>query len=263
MSPKRVLKHRPPARFKNELPVNPTYRERKHDPPLDLTMNRTIFLSSILAAIAALLPLANGCTPATSPYGASVSSTGWTGRSQHVLSQMEVCFPGTFSCGGSTRPGSPKSDHSRGNALDCFPGPSGVMHFGVDKAEGDQLAAWLVDNARRLRIYYVIWYRHIWTFTKSTEGWRDCKFTTSCIGEGGNTITHLDHIHISVYGSDRTNPDYTTTTEPGAGLGSPPELGCVASSGSGTCVTTATCAARGKTSVPLLCPGPADFQCCV
>lgn len=203
------------------------------------------------------------CIPATNPHPASVSSLGWTGRSQHVLNELNGCFPGVFTCGESTRPESPSSDHSRGNALDCFPGPSGEMHFDVDKAEGDQLAAWLVDNANKLRIYYVIWYRHIWTYTKADEGWRDCLFTDSCVGVGSNTERHLDHVHISVYGSDNENPDYSVTTEPGAGLGPPPELGCAPPSGFGTCVTTSECAARSKTSIPSYCPGPTDFQCCV
>lgn len=147
--------------------------------------------------------------------------------------------------------------------MDCFPGPLGVMHFGVDKDQGDQLAAWAVEHATKLRIYYVIWYRHIWTYSKASEGWRDCKFSDSCDGVTGVTEMHLDHVHISVYGSDRANPDYSISTEPGAGRGPPPEIRCDTPSGSGTCVTTATCAARAKTSFPDYCPGPTDFQCCI
>ena len=60
---------------------------------------------------------------------------------------------------------------------------------GGDKTYGDNLAAYFVNNADRLGILYVIWYRQIWM---PGTGW------SSYSGSGGPSATHTNHVHISM-----------------------------------------------------------------
>ena len=60
---------------------------------------------------------------------------------------------------------------------------------GVTKAYGDRLAAWGVDNADRLGVLYVIWFRQIWL---PGSGWK------SYSGDGTPSGDHTNHVHISV-----------------------------------------------------------------
>ena len=58
---------------------------------------------------------------------------------------------------------------------------------------GDAIAAWLVANARRLAIKYVIWYERIWS---PARGWRAYRHPS---GNTANaTLAHRDHVHVSV-----------------------------------------------------------------
>jgi len=70
-------------------------------------------------------------------------------------------------------------DHPKGLALD-------FMVY-ADRAKGDQLASWVLANAGRLRITYVIWYRRIWSVARAAEGWRPYFGISS----------HTDHVHTS------------------------------------------------------------------
>lgn len=133
------------------------------------------------------------------PNSATTSSTGWTPRTQFVVNNIFECFPGQFTCGGETRD-DPESDHSRGNAADCFPSRAGVKATGTDKTDGDALAAWATENAAALKVHYVIWYKKIWNIERSSEGWRECGTSqASCYGGSDITGAHYDHVHISVY----------------------------------------------------------------
>lgn len=132
------------------------------------------------------------------PNGASISTTGWTARTQFVVNNILECFPAKFWCGGETR-NDPDSDHSRGNAADCFPGNSGVKVTGEEKSNGDALAAWATENAASLKVRYVIWYKRIWNIERSDEGWRECGTESTCYGGSDPTAAHYDHVHISVY----------------------------------------------------------------
>jgi hypothetical protein len=60
---------------------------------------------------------------------------------------------------------------------------------GADKAYGDRLAAWLLANASRLAVLYVIWYRQIWL---PSSGWRTYH------GDGTPAGDHVNHVHLSV-----------------------------------------------------------------
>lgn len=71
------------------------------------------------------------------------------------------------------------SDHPLGLAID-------FMVYG-DKGKGDQLAAYVIANAQRLSVKYVIWYQRIW----QNGSWK------AMADRGGVTANHRDHVHVS------------------------------------------------------------------
>ena len=83
-------------------------------------------------------------------------------------------------------------EHPKGRACDFSAAPGGfenVNASGGDRTYGDNLAAYLVKNAERLGVLYVIWYRQIW---HPGGGW------SSYSGSGGPNATHTNHVHLSV-----------------------------------------------------------------
>jgi len=83
-------------------------------------------------------------------------------------------------------------EHPLGRACDFAAHPTGFLDApatGDDKAYGDRLAAWLLANADRLAVLYVIWYRQIWL---PATGWRTYH------GDGTPAGDHLNHVHLSV-----------------------------------------------------------------
>lgn len=83
-------------------------------------------------------------------------------------------------------------EHPRGRACDFAAARGGFADAharGGDRAYGDDLAAYLVHNADRLGVLYVIWYRQIWL---PGTGWR------SYSGGGGPAGAHTNHVHLSV-----------------------------------------------------------------
>ena len=121
----------------------------------------------------------------------------WNPITKFVVKKLKACFPGKITeC--TTRNAGPKSDHA-GNAADCFPDKFGVVARGQEKKDGDKMAAWLVKNARSLKVKYVIWYARIWSQARSREGWRKCGTSAAgCYGGSDPTLAHKDHIHVSV-----------------------------------------------------------------
>lgn len=69
------------------------------------------------------------------------------------------------------------SEHPRGLALD----------FPVDRATGDDLAAYALEQAEELAVYYVIWRQRI----NFGAGWEPME------DRGSVTANHFDHVHIS------------------------------------------------------------------
>ncbi|GAB2685859.1 hypothetical protein GCM10009743_71460 [Kribbella swartbergensis] len=100
-----------------------------------------------------------------------------------------VCakFPNITSYGG-LRAGDSGSEHSTGRALDVM----------VSGSAGDEVAAWLKANYKKLGISELIWAQRIWTVQRSSEGWRPME------DRGGATANHYDHVHVSVYGNSGT-----------------------------------------------------------
>jgi hypothetical protein len=79
--------------------------------------------------------------------------------------------------------------HGQGRALDCMISDSTV---------GWEIAKWVRAHAKELGAMEVIYRQHIWTVQRSSEGWR------SMSDRGSPTANHMDHVHVSVYGSSGT-----------------------------------------------------------
>jgi peptidoglycan DL-endopeptidase CwlO len=117
----------------------------------------------------------------------TVSGGCLTPRTLHALTQARLQgftrYTGCFRGGGW-------GEHPIGRACDFAAAVSGfgAQAYGEDKIYGDRLAAWLVANADRLGVYYVIWYRQIWM---SGAGWRGYS------GGGSPAGDHTNHVHLS------------------------------------------------------------------
>jgi hypothetical protein len=82
-------------------------------------------------------------------------------------------------------------EHGKGRACDFAASASGFgpAASGADKLYGDRLAAWFVDNADRLAVLYVIWYRQIWL---PGQGWSNYHSGSA------PASAHTNHVHLSV-----------------------------------------------------------------
>ncbi|MFG2055647.1 coiled-coil domain-containing protein [Micromonospora sp. NPDC048930] len=113
-----------------------------------------------------------------------------TPRTLHMLQQAQAAgYKRYVSCYRSGGDG----EHPKGRACDFSAASGGfenVSATGGDKAYGDSLASWAKNNASRLGIMYVIWYRQIWM---PNTGWR------AYSGGGSPAADHTNHVHISMY----------------------------------------------------------------
>jgi hypothetical protein len=113
-----------------------------------------------------------------------------TPRTLHALNQAKAAgFTRYVSC---YRPGG-SGEHPKGRACDFAAQKSGFGGdaTGGDRTYGNNLAAYFVNNADRLAVLYVIWYRQIWL---PSSGWK------SYSGAGGDPSSdHTNHVHLSVY----------------------------------------------------------------
>jgi hypothetical protein len=83
-------------------------------------------------------------------------------------------------------------EHPKGRACDWAAAKSGFggVATGSDRDYGNKLAGWLIGNADRLGVLYVIWFRQIWL---PGIGWH--RYTT----EGGSPSgDHTNHVHLSI-----------------------------------------------------------------
>lgn len=78
---------------------------------------------------------------------------------------------------GGWRPTDPFPDHPSGLALD-------YMVY-TDKAKGDAIAQYHIDNAAALGVKYLIWYRRDWN---PQQGWTSYS---------GTSNPHTDHVHVT------------------------------------------------------------------
>lgn len=112
-----------------------------------------------------------------------------TARMRTVLLEIDGKF-GPFPTIGCTRPGDPQ-DHGSGTACDFMESTGGKMPSASAQAHGDRVAQYVIDNASRLGIKYVIWKQRIYDM-RSSGGWRQME------DRGSITQNHFDHVHVSV-----------------------------------------------------------------
>ncbi|WP_017536889.1 pilus assembly protein TadG-related protein [Nocardiopsis halophila] len=88
-------------------------------------------------------------------------------------------------------------EHPRGRACDYMVSANGNLPSTELKRGSDAAAQWMIDNHEELDIYYIMWDHHIWNPNRDSVGqWDDVKRWVP--NRGGNTVNHLDHIHVSV-----------------------------------------------------------------
>jgi hypothetical protein len=112
-----------------------------------------------------------------------------TPRTLHALQEVQKAgFTHFVSC---FRDGT-WGEHPLGRACDFAANAKDFVNAaatGADKAYGDRLAAWLIGNADRLAVLYIIWYRQIWM---PGTGWRTYH------GDGTPAGDHMNHVHLSI-----------------------------------------------------------------
>lgn len=83
-------------------------------------------------------------------------------------------------------------EHPKGRACDwaADPGGFGGVASGASRTYGNHLAGWLIGNADRLGVLYVIWFRQIWL---PGIGWH--AYTTE---SGSPSADHTNHVHMSI-----------------------------------------------------------------
>lgn len=76
------------------------------------------------------------------------------------------------------------SDHPNGRAVDFM-----IPNYKTNKALGDSLAAYVIENGKRLHVTYVIWRQRI--YTMSSGKWK------AMADRGSDTQNHMNHVHVS------------------------------------------------------------------
>ncbi len=105
-------------------------------------------------------------------------------RPDTIKVHRAVClmFPSVTRYGGVAGRG----EHATGQAIDIMVGTGNPI--------GYDIAAFLQKHRAELGIEYIIWHQKIWR--PSTSGaWRGMS------DRGGATANHLDHVHVTTYGS--------------------------------------------------------------
>lgn len=76
------------------------------------------------------------------------------------------------------------SDHPNGLAIDIM-----IPSYKKNKALGDRIAQYFIDNNKALNVKYVIWRQRNYTIARGT--W------VHMSDRGGDTANHYDHVHVS------------------------------------------------------------------
>jgi hypothetical protein len=123
------------------------------------------------------------------PSSPVIGAGGLTVRLITAKSEIDSRF-GPFPMIGCLRPGDPQ-DHGTGRACDFMESTGGRMPTADRVAHGTQVASWIIANASRLGVKYVIWRQRI--YDMRSPGWR------AMSDRGGITANHFDHVHVSVF----------------------------------------------------------------
>ncbi|MDF5758723.1 hypothetical protein [Spongiactinospora sp. TRM90649] len=112
-----------------------------------------------------------------------------TPRTRQMRAELKERFTLTFPVGCYRSGGG--GEHPLGRACDFMLSSGGSMPSAPQKALGDAMALWAINNGGKLGVKYVIWRQRIYTIGGS--GWR------SMSDRGSVTQNHYDHVHISMH----------------------------------------------------------------
>lgn len=142
--------------------------------------------TSYLTGTAPSAPSTN--SPISDPnYGGSSGLVGLTPNAQKVLVALRSNFPQIATIYG-IRPDVAGGDHGAGRALDAM-----LPNYRSNAALGQQIADYMVNNARALGVRYVIFRQRIFLVEAPQLGWQ------WMADRGSDTQNHYDHVHTSVY----------------------------------------------------------------
>ncbi|MEV1287995.1 hypothetical protein [Micromonospora sp. NPDC049679] len=113
-----------------------------------------------------------------------------TPRTAHALSQAKAAgFERFVAC---FRDDGGPGEHPLGRACDfaAQTGGFGGVASGGDRTYGNNLANYFINNADRLGVLYVIWFKRIWL---PSSGWRAYNN-----GNGDPSSDHTNHVHLSM-----------------------------------------------------------------
>jgi hypothetical protein len=115
------------------------------------------------------------------PYGSEAGL-----RPDTIKVHRAVCakFPQITRYGGVAGRG----EHATGQALDIM----------VSSDLGTQIASFVMKHRAELGVEYIIWRQRIWR-PATSPGWRGMS------DRGGATANHMDHVHVTTYGSSATS----------------------------------------------------------
>ncbi|TYK43444.1 coiled-coil domain-containing protein [Actinomadura decatromicini] len=134
-------------------------------------------------------PAGGGRPDGVSGTKSPIVGNSMTARMRTALLEIDGKF-GPFPTIGCSRPGDPQ-DHGSGTACDFMESTGGRMPSASAQAHGDRVAQFVIDNASRLGIKYVIWKQRIYDM-RGSGGWRAME------DRGSVTQNHFDHVHVSV-----------------------------------------------------------------
>lgn len=126
------------------------------------------------ATVAGPVPATVSGEPCSS--GGGIES-GLTSNTVGVYRAVCAAFPGLVF--GGIRPGDP-GEHGTGQALDIM----------LDTATGNEVAAYLQQNASALSVDNVIWRQRIWLAGDPVSQWKSME------DRGSATQNHMDHVHV-------------------------------------------------------------------
>jgi len=76
------------------------------------------------------------------------------------------------------------SDHPNGRAIDIM-----IPSYKSNKALGDEIAQYFIDNGKRLHVTYILWQQRSYTLTRGS--WKKME------DRGSDTQNHMNHVHVS------------------------------------------------------------------
>ena len=132
---------------------------------------------------------ASASLTATKPAIADLGSTSLNKLQLHgknAVGGVRAKFPQITTIYGWRASSSYSEDHPSGRAVDFM-----VPSYKTNKALGDEVAQYLIDNAEKLHVNYVIWRQRSYSIERGS--WKKME------DRGGATANHLDHVHVSFF----------------------------------------------------------------